>query len=149
MRLFVFGLCADASLDIGVGWVEGDIAETIPHTRFEIAPRGTDIKVGDEVRIVTADFARDGAREIIASHHRVLDGIVSNVDDASNLLTLSTTIVPHNGGAAVLNSDMHLIGMVVGLYGTSRTGGRAVAVHVDAIRSKLCVWTFLSGSDCD
>lgn len=149
VRLFDFAAVGDESLDIGFGWVGLDIAETVPHTRFEIAPPGTDIKVGDEVRIVTADFVRDDARKVV-SHHRVLDGIVSNVDDSSNQLTLSSTIVGGNSGAAVLNSDMHLIGMVVAFYGGSpSTGGRAVAVHVDAIRSKLCEWKLLSGSDCD
>lgn len=147
VRLFWYALVGDESLDIAIGGISLAV-DSIPDFRFEIAPPGTDINVGDEVRIVTADFLEDDARKVL-SQHRVLDGVVSNVDVAANRLTLSATIVGGNSGAAVLNSDMHLIGMVVGLYGSSRGSGKAVAVHVDAIRSKLCEWHQEIVADCD
>ena len=75
VRLFWFAGLGDESLDIAIGGI-GLAVDSIPDFRFEIAPPGTVINVGDEVRIVTADFLENDERKIVAQH-RVLDGVVS------------------------------------------------------------------------
>lgn len=154
-RLAYFGpKHADATLDIAV--VVADFGTVDGLSRLEFAPPGTEVVVGESVRVVTFDFYRhDNTRQWHADQ-MVLNGIVSRVTDRDVEFMIDASLVRGNSGGVVLNAKMEVIGMVkrqsqVGFgNSTERTPIRTrnTVVHVDAIRGKLCEWGYLEGSEC-
>ena len=131
-----------------------EIAHHIKSLReWDLAPPDS-VEVGSPVRVVTYDFILDGDQGLVLPV--VLPGHVSHYEPGSNRFMLYVNTINGNSGGVVLNERMQVIGMVIGGYRIiDRFTGvgvdipsRAVAVHVDAIRVKLCEWEFLIGSDC-
>ena len=123
---------------------------------WEFAPRGS-VEVGIPARVVTYDYipvSPDGNEGLVLP--TVLSGHVSHYESGSDTFLLYVETIEGNSGGVVLNERMQVIGMVLGAYSyIDRFTGvredipqRAVAVHVDAIRDKLCDWEYLTGSDC-
>ncbi len=121
--------------------------ESVPGVSvLELAPPGTKIEVNDPVRVVAIDTHLGPGL-----HQWSLDGVVSGIsrDGARFMLTAET--FDGNSGSVVLNTDMQVIGMIVGGYDRPptkrgvvvRASDRSQAVHVDAIRQKLREWGYL------
>ena len=122
---------------------------------LRFAPPGTPVGVNDPVRVVATDpqwrFGGDGP-----PRQRVLDGVVSDFEKDGDNFVLTAETFPGNSGAVVLNADMQVVGMIVMGYLRPATkegivvgaSDRSIAVHVDAIRRKLCEWGYLTGRDC-
>ena len=148
-------LHSDDDLDLSVVMSDDFRLPGVSLLRF--APPGTPVSVNDPVRVVATDphVRRD------SPHQRVLDGVVSDLDESwrsADAFVLTAETFSGNSGAVVLNADMQVVGMIVGGYPAppyERGGGvvvgasaRSIAVHVDAIRGKLCEWGYLTGRDC-
>ena len=147
----------DASLDIAVvpAGPISDVPALDGLTKWAFAPRDS-VEVGDSVRVVTFDFhAKERTDEGVAIQI-VLDGIVSRITKDGEEFMLTTSTLKGNSGGVVLNEDMQVIGMVKAALQYRHPFGaapedipfRTYAVHVDAIRDKLCEWGYLTGSDC-
>ena len=147
----------DISLDIAVvpAGPISDVPALDGLTKWAFAPRDS-VEVGDSVRVVTFDFhAKERTDEGVAIQ-MVLDGIVSRITKPGEEFSLTTSTLPGNSGGVVLNEAMQVIGMVKAAlqyrhpFGAApeRIPFRTYAVHVDAIRDKLCEWGYLTGSDC-
>ena len=89
----------------------------------------------------------------------VLSGVVSRIVDEDVRFMIDAPLIQGNSGGVVLNARMEVIGMYVSQlkYGLGRLPdgssrellrSRNMAVHVEAIRGKLCEWGYLVGSDC-
>lgn len=124
-------------------------------TPWKFAPPDS-VEVGIPVRVVTYDFLE--IESAPAVRPVVLSGHVSHVDPNSDEFMLYVDTIEGNSGGVVLNERMQVIGMVIEgfefKYRYSSPGvrealpSRTVAVHVDAIREKLCEWGYLTGRDC-
>lgn len=130
-----------ADEDTGIAVVVAPRGKLPGVTIFQFASSYTPAKVNDPVRVVAFDPA-----PAMDAPQMVLDGVVSDIEEASDLLVLTIEALPHTSGAVVLNADMQVIGMLKGTK--KRPTDRAIAVHVDAVRGKLCEWGYISGSDC-
>lgn len=143
---------SDAVLDIAVIRAEPGRADGL--TRFSLAPPGTVIEAGAPIRVVTFDFY--SLRLKWVADQMVLSGIVSKVDADEGILMIDAPLIKGNSGGVVLNADMQVIGMVSSqlqlarsFFGNEKSVySRNFAVHVKAIRGKLCDWGFLVGADC-
>ena len=116
-------------------------------TRFEVAPKGTQVKAGDMIRVATIDmFSVASGREIVTKQ-RVIDGMVASVFQNRYFVITGGDFVEGHSGSVVLNTDMQVIGM---LTAVRRYDGfqRYRVRHVDVIRDLLCDWGYLVGSDC-
>ena len=133
-------------LDISV--VKVNIASSVGDlTRFEFAVGDETVRVGEEVRVVALDIYERRGLGMVADQ-RVIDGIVSSINEPGVEFSITAQLLPGHSGGVVLNEDMKVIGMVSDRF---NIGGRAAAVrvvHVDAIRGKLCEWGYLVGSAC-
>ena len=119
------------------------------------APPGTPVGVNDPVRVVATDPHFPSGS---SPRQRVLDGVVSDIERDGDNFVLTAETFDGNSGAVVLNADMQVVGMIVGGYNSPptddeegvvvRASARSIAVHVDAIREKLCEWGYLTGRDC-
>ena len=116
-------------------------------TRFEFAVGDETVRVGEAVRVVALDiYERLGLGTV--ADQRVIDGIVSSINEPGIEFSITAQLLPGHSGGVVLNENMEVIGMVSDRF---NVGGRAAAVrvvHVDAIRGKLCEWGYLVGSAC-
>ena len=147
---------ADENLDIAVVRTIKGRAKGL--TPFDFAPPGTPVRVGDPVRVIAIDFYGDS----YGHHHAdqmVLSGVVSRIVDEDVRFMIDAPLIQGNSGGVVLNARMQVIGMYVSQlkYGLGRLPdgssrellrSRNMAVHVEAIRGKLCEWGYLVGSDC-
>ena len=122
-------------------------------TRFEFAVGDESVRVGQAVRVVVLDiYTPEGRRDWVADH-RVVDGIVSSIDEPGIEFSITADLWGGHSGSVVLDEDMRVIGMVKRTLDIRNPGGRiegrvARAVHVDAIRGKLCEWGYLTGAAC-
>ena len=146
-----YPLHSDDDLDLSVVMTYQLRLPGVSLLRF--APPGTPVSVNAPVRVVAMDpqFRFDPS-----PRQRVLDGVVSDIESNGDNFVLTAETFPGNSGAVVLNADMQVVGMIVGGYPSPpteegvvvRASARSLAVHVDAIRGKLCEWGYLTGSDC-
>lgn len=141
-------------LDIGVVYVATqDGAAGL--TQFQFAIGDETVRVGQAVRVVALDiydpiepFGPVGT----LVDQRVIDGIVSGINEPGIEFSITGDIWRGHSGSVVLDENMRVIGMVtrsLNINQAGRTQGTvARAVHVDAIRGKLCEWEVLEGADC-
>ena len=145
---------ANATLDIAV--VVADFGKADGLSRLEFAAPGTEVVVGEPVRVVTFDFYEHDKTQEWHADQMVLSGIVSRVTDRDVEFMIDAPLIKGNSGGVVLNAAMRVIGMVTGQLQAGYVGNndrdpirsRNKVVHVDAIRDKLCEWGYLDGSDC-
>ena len=150
---------AQSNLDLDLAVVRArnpEVTALSSLTRWEFAPPDS-VEVGDALRVVTFDFYEEegsnGKGEVV---QMIADGIVSRITDPGVGFMLTASLLKGNSGGVVLNENMQVIGMVIDQlqftypFGPApeRIPFRTRALHVDAIRGKLCEWGYLVGSDC-
>ena len=139
-------------LDIAV--VRVLIHDRIPDlTRFEFAMGEETVRVGQAVRVIVLDIYTPLGRRDQVAEQRVVDGIVSSINEPGIEFSITGDLLDGHSGSVVLDENMRVIGMVTRALDIRSPAGRirgsvARAVHVDAIRGKLCEWGYLAGAPC-
>ncbi len=149
------GIPLDSDIDLDISVIQQRRVRVPGISLLQFAGPYDRVDVNDAVRVVTTDphFVHQASGE----RQRVIDGIVSDFENDGDDFVLTAEIFPGNSGAVVLNTDMEVVGMIIRGYPRPPTdkgvvvgaSSRSLAVHVDAIRGKLCEWGYLTGRDCD
>ena len=106
--------------------------QTIELPVWELAPENSDVKVGDEVMVISYDFLDESPSEQFVRH-----GIISHVRPATrtfpSLMRLDVDLDYGEWGAVIVNEKLQVVGMMTSDWGD----GKGLALHVDEIRETL------------
>lgn len=149
----------DENADLDIAVVKDTRGRAGDLTRWEIAPIGTKVTPGEQVRVVVIGYIEESIgqnRHRNVAYQHVLGGWVSNIivqGGTNRHIMLSMTVLKGHSGGVVLNENNLVVGLLTKGLEYHRpgvpveSGPISVAVHVDAIRAQLCEWGYLSGAN--
>lgn len=106
--------------------------QTIDLPVWDLAPNNADLRVGEEVMVVSYNFLDETPSVQLVRH-----GVISHVRPASrtfpSLVYLDVDLDYGEAGGVIVNDRLQVVGMMISDWGE----GKGLAMHVDEIRETL------------